>query len=66
MLRRTILPDEAGVLYEGNARRILWAFRDLELPVDANTRVADLVATIPVDVTDGRLFAHARRVYAIG
>ena len=33
MLERTILPDEAGVLYRSPFRKVLWAFEDLSFPV---------------------------------
>ncbi len=65
MLHRTILPDEAGVIYEGARRKILWAFRDLEMPVDGKARVTELTGGASEEITDGRLRARARRVYAI-
>jgi hypothetical protein len=66
MLRRTILPDEAGVVYDGGQRRILWAFRDLELPVAVGACATDLVGDTPTVIANGRLHALARHVYGIG
>ncbi len=66
MRGRTILPDESGVLYAGGTRKILWAFRDLALPVAAGETVTDLISGVAVKPVGGTLAAKAHHVYAIG
>jgi len=62
MHARTVLPGEAGVLYRAGEKRVLWAFKDFELPLDG--------AAVVEDVTTGEkqetnaLNAEARHVYS--
>lgn len=41
---RRILPGEAGVMYSAGSCHLLWAFRDLELPLDGETSIHDLLS----------------------
>jgi hypothetical protein len=60
---RIVLPGLAGVLYKKNNERVLWAFRDLSLPVTAAT-VRDLVGRSDLATPSGTLAAQAHGVYA--
>lgn len=40
---REILPREAGVLYRNGGRRVLWAFRNLRVPLKGATVVRDVL-----------------------
>jgi hypothetical protein len=63
MLERTILPDEAGVLYRSPSRSVLWAFEDLSVPVaNADSMLDVLSGEI---ISSGPFLAKKHRVYAI-
>lgn len=63
LLRREILPAEAGVVYRAGDRRVLWSFADASVPVGATARVTDLLAD---EATTTDVIAAARhRVYLI-
>lgn len=60
---REILPDEAGVIYRGGERQVLWAFRKTELPLGKKAQVEDL--TTGESVETDRVVAQPRHVYAL-
>ncbi len=63
MRERTILPNEAGVLYRSPSRNVLWAFEDLSVPVtDAHSMLDVLSGEI---ISAGPFFARKHRVYVI-
>ena len=63
MVRRTILPDEAGVVYDGTGETVVWTFRDTELGSPAGGVYTDVLSG---DVTDGPPYHLAAwRVYRI-
>ena len=64
MRRKTILPGGAGVLYDGVRRRVLWASRDLDLPLRAGETATCLNGT--AEVGEGVLHARRHRVYHLG
>jgi hypothetical protein len=39
---RTMLPDETGVVYHDKGRRVLWALKDMEYPLEVEHLVTDL------------------------
>lgn len=61
---RRILPDEAGVMYRAGACELLWAFRDLELPLGGERSVHDILSD--TTFTAAVLRAARHKVYAIG
>jgi hypothetical protein len=61
---RTVLPGEAGVVYRSGARRVLWAFEDLVLPLADGETVRDLLSG-EAFIAAGELKAAKRRVYLI-
>lgn len=63
MRRRRILPAEAGVVYEYEGVRVLWAFTDLTLPLGGPHRVENL--TDGTQTTTATLTASLHRVYRI-
>jgi len=64
MLKREILPDEAGVRYTGGAQEVVWSFTEMTLPLGSVTSVRD-VLTGAVTQTD-RLQAEKHHIYLIG
>ena len=63
MRERTILPDEAGVLYRSPFRKVLWAFEDLSLPVAEGHSIRDVLRA---EIIHQRpFFAKKHRVYLI-
>ena len=61
MLERTILPNEAGILYRSASRCVLWAFQDISEPM---RKVVSMKDVLSGEVTsDGHLVAEAHRVY---
>lgn len=63
MRNREILPDERGVVYEHEGRRVLWAFQDFALPLGGPHVVRDVLAG-EAETADA-LAARQRRVYVI-
>ena len=63
MTERLILPGEAGVLYRHNGRQVLWAFRDLDLPLDSDATIHDVLAA--TQSNGRRVLARKHRVYRI-
>lgn len=49
MLERTILPHEDGVLYSSPAGKVLWAFKDLELPLEEAESALDVLHSAPAE-----------------
>jgi hypothetical protein len=61
--KRTILPNEAGVLYASGPRQVIWAFEDLSLPVDGSRSMRDVLSG---EIIYGAPFlASKHRVYVI-
>ncbi len=60
---RTILPDEAGVLYQSPSRHVLWAFEDMDAPVEHVRSICDVLSGEVV--TRAPFFARNHRVYVI-
>ncbi len=62
MRDRTILPEEAGVLYDSPGRKVLWTFKDMGFPVEADS-VRDVLSgeTIPC----AQFTARKHRIYLI-
>lgn len=58
----SILPDEAGALYAGGVRQILWVFRDLAVAADG---AEDLLDGRMVAAVAGRVQVQAYRVYVL-
>jgi hypothetical protein len=70
MLRRRILPEERGVLYEdANGPAVLWAFEDLTLTLDAPVGVRDVITGGEgggePSAPTARLKAQAHHVYLL-
>ena len=49
MRRRSILPEEAGVEYEAEGRRVIWAFATLDLELEGTRRMRHILAGSIVD-----------------
>jgi hypothetical protein len=64
MCERTILAGETGVLYRSGSTRVLWAFQDLTLPLESNSRVWDVLSGEPVAARKD-LHAARRRIYLL-
>ena len=63
MRARTILPEEAGVLYHSPSRHVLWAFEDLSLPMEEGQSIRDVLSG---EVIEHPPFAAKKnRVYVI-
>ena len=63
MRERTILPEEAGVLYRSPFRKVLWAFEDLSLPVEEGQSIRDVLSG---EIIHQRPFyAKKHRIYLI-
>ena len=63
MFNREILPDEAGVLYHRDETLVLWACKDLALPLPADSVIRDVTAGTE---QKGRCFeAKKRHVYTV-
>ncbi len=43
MRNRTILPYEAGVIYQSDGVRVLWAFEDVELSLEGEARIRNVL-----------------------
>ena len=63
MRERTILPNEAGVLYRSPARNVLWSFEDLSLPVADTHSILDVLSG--EIIRPAPFFAKKHRVYII-
>ena len=63
MLQRTILPEEAGVIYRSPSRRVLWAFEDLSLTLEDAGSVRDVLAGETIAFSP--FLAKKNRVYLI-
>jgi hypothetical protein len=63
MRQRTILPDEAGVIYGTRDKQVLWAFRDLALPLDQPASVVDVLAGKTVQ--SSKIEASRHHIYLI-
>ena len=63
MRKRTIFPEEAGVLYRSESMQVLWAFRDLSLPVKERQSIREVLTG---EVIERPPFAAKKnRVYLI-
>jgi hypothetical protein len=60
--RRTILPGEAGVVYQKDHRLVLWSFTDSEFPT-GGARARNLLDG--TEAEGGRLAAKKRQVYLV-
>jgi hypothetical protein len=63
MQHRTILPKEAGVLYQSPSKCVLWAFEELTLPLEEGYSARDFLDGEVV--RNSPLLARAKRVYLI-
>ena len=61
MRRRTILPDETGVLYTDGDRRVVWSFAAGRLPLGARRRVRNVLSGETFDTDE--LEMAPRQVY---
>lgn len=64
MMVRTVLPEEAGVVYASGDRQVLWAFTGQVVPLPGPRQVQDVLAGTSAECT--ALDARARHVYVIG
>jgi hypothetical protein len=60
--RRTVLPGEAGVVYQKDKRLVLWTFADIEFPT-GEARARNLLDG--TETEGGRLAARKRQVYLV-
>jgi hypothetical protein len=63
MRGRTILPNEAGVLYRAPSGTVLWAFEDFSLPVEEGQSIRDVLSGEIVQ--DAPFSAKKHRIYLI-
>ena len=63
MRKRTILPEEAGVLYRSRSGQVLWAFADFSLPLEEGQLIRDVLSGEVSDFTPFTAVKH--RVYVI-
>jgi hypothetical protein len=63
MRSRTILPEEAGVLYRDGDRQVLWAFKDFVLPLEHAASVTDILGGQGVETA--QIEASRNHVYLI-
>ena len=60
--RRTVLPGEAGVVYQKDRQLVLWSFTDVEVPM-GRARARNLLDG--TETVGGRLAARKRQVYLV-
>ena len=64
LVKRRLLPERQGVLWQNGRQRVLFAFKDLLCPVPGNTQVETLAGERNVSVPGKRgLSAQAWHVY---
>jgi hypothetical protein len=63
LLERTILPEEAGVLYSSPSRKVLWAFEDFGPEVEPGQSIRDVLSGQYVQ--ERPFLAKKRHIYVI-
>jgi hypothetical protein len=63
MRDRCILPEEEGVLYKSPSRHVLWAFEDMDVPVENVLSMRDVLSGEVINAPP--FLAKKRRIYTI-